>query len=408
MMRSLLLLGLVLLLGACNIPPKDPFVAAERALARNDLLQALQAYDAVPVKHTRYPDARAAAGDVEQRMRRCHELILEALMLRAEWRDSEALATLQRAADHWPGQPSLRLWIAATEKRLRLFGDRTGEVVDRATVTPSAPLIEIAKPGQRKPSGVVMSHGVPAPIAAKNEVAVSEVAEPDVVRTPVEVPARGPLPMVPMESRSARSPETDAPRPGSAADQVAAGDGATASEQPKPGRAAHGAAGNLAQPDRPSKQSETHADSSVTAPDNAGELTKLEATSPEEALPITKPGIAGADVVTKTAGPVVPRRRLPMSQDPVALGMVSVEAALGRGELAVAVRDLIELARRFPDDARVNRRLGRLLHQRALMNYGSGAVAAAVADWRRVLEIEPGNERVQRLLARALAETQQK
>ena len=94
------------------------------------------------------------------------------------------------------------------------------------------------------------------------------------------------------------------------------------------------------------------------------------------------------------------------SEDPVALGLVSVEGNLSRGELTTAVRDLIELARRFPTDLRVNRRLGRLLHQRALMHYGQGAVAAAVADWQRVLEIEPGNTAVQHLLERALLESQ--
>jgi hypothetical protein len=93
-----------------------------------------------------------------------------------------------------------------------------------------------------------------------------------------------------------------------------------------------------------------------------------------------------------------------LADDPVALGLVSVAASLGRGELIVAVRDLIELARRFPTDARANRRLSRLLHQRALMHYGAGAVAAAVADWQRVIEIDPGNDQVHRLLSRAIAE----
>src|SRR5690606_32346304 len=58
-------------------------------------------------------------------------------------------------------------------------------------------------------------------------------------------------------------------------------------------------------------------------------------------------------------------KRLPTGEDPVALGLVSVEGRLSRGELSLAVHDLIELSRRFPIDARVNVRLGRLLHQRA-------------------------------------------
>jgi len=385
MMRTLSLLGLVLMFGACNIPPKDPFVAAERALASNDLLEALQAYDAVPVKHARYPDARAAAGDVEQRMRRCHELILEALMLRAEWRDAEALETLQRATDHWPGQPSLRLWIAATEKRLRLFGDRTGEVADPVTTTPAAPLIEIAKAGQQKPSGVVMSHGVPAPVAAPNETVAAAPA-------PIEVPSRGPLPMVPLEPKT-----TDPVEP------VATSGGADAGTQEKPEPVA---SGEVVAP--------TQSKPVALVEPEAGSVTPVVpaqpvASKPETATTVEQGGAVVAPEGAKTAAaPAAKPRRLPMSQDPVALGMVSVEAALGRGELTVAVRDLIELARRFPDDARVNRRLGRLLHQRALMHYGSGAVAAAVADWRRVLKIEPDNKRVKRLLARALSESQAK
>ena len=68
------------------------------------------------------------------------------------------------------------------------------------------------------------------------------------------------------------------------------------------------------------------------------------------------------------------------------------------------VHDLIELSRRFPTDRRVQRRLGPLLHQRALMSYGQGLVAAAVADWRRVLSMDPDNDAVRRLLKKAQAE----
>ena len=172
-------LGLtVLLLGAaCNLPPKDPFAAAERALRRADLLRALQAYDAVPVAHARYPDARAAAGDVEQRMRRCHELILEALKLRSEWRDEEALEALHRASEHWPGQPSLKQWIAATEQRLQLFGSGTVERDPAQLSLPATPLIEVAKVG-----GVQSSVGpmrTPASNgAAAQSVVVAEPHEP--------------------------------------------------------------------------------------------------------------------------------------------------------------------------------------------------------------------------------------
>ena len=360
MRRPLLLIG-ALLLGACNLPPEDPFAAAERALRRNDLLQALQAYDAVPVKHERYPDARAAAGDVEQRMRRCHELILEALMLRAEWRDSEALTALRRAVDHWPGQPSLGLWIRATQQRLRLFGDRDGVAAATNETVPATPLIELAPaPADRKvgatdvgPSAQGDSQGTPVP-------------------SPVQVPSRAPLPMVPIQT-------TQAVDPAAKASATSAGD-----RQEAPGDPA-GVAQQVHEPG----------------------LRRV-APKPVPATPIGEPA------TNRPTGPEVPAApdrtaakapRVPLANDPVALGLVSAEASLGRSELAVALRDLIELARRFPGDVRVNRRLSRLLHQRALMHYGSGAVAAAVADWRRVLELDAGNDKVRRLLQRALAES---
>jgi cytochrome c-type biogenesis protein CcmH/NrfG len=66
----------------------------------------------------------------------------------------------------------------------------------------------------------------------------------------------------------------------------------------------------------------------------------------------------------------------------------------------------MELARRFPKDDRVNFRLSRLLHQRALMHYGSGAIATAIADWQRVLAIDPSNQKARGMLERALAESQ--
>ncbi|MBZ0150751.1 MAG: hypothetical protein K8J09_04395, partial [Planctomycetes bacterium] len=90
-MKATAVTCLCLLFTGCVVAPKDPFVAARRALDRADLAGALLAYDAVPVTHARYPEARAAAADIEQRMRRSLELVLEALMLRGEWQDQEAL-----------------------------------------------------------------------------------------------------------------------------------------------------------------------------------------------------------------------------------------------------------------------------------------------------------------------------
>ncbi|MBL8728547.1 MAG: hypothetical protein JNM25_08965 [Planctomycetes bacterium] len=107
-----------------------------------------------------------------------------------------------------------------------------------------------------------------------------------------------------------------------------------------------------------------------------------------------------------TAGAAEAARDLPLepADESVVLGLVAVEARLGRGELELAVVDLLELARRFPDDVRVQRRLARVLHQRALLRYGQGALTAALLDWERVLAIEPDNREVADLLQAVRAE----
>jgi hypothetical protein len=45
--------GVLLLLAGCNTTPVDAFAAAQAAMRREDLLAALLAYDAVPVRHPR-------------------------------------------------------------------------------------------------------------------------------------------------------------------------------------------------------------------------------------------------------------------------------------------------------------------------------------------------------------------
>ncbi len=256
------LLAVCLCVAACVTRPRDPFGAAERAMQEHDLARALQALDTVPVGHAYYPEARAAALDVERTMRRCHELVLEAMLLRAEWRDRDALVLLQRVHDLWPTLTSVDVLIAATEQRLLLLGEQPRKA---PKVAPAAPMIEVAP------------------------------------RAPVSPPAR-------------------------------------------------------------------HA-----------------------AEPAAPPAGDDAAVVHR-------------SDDPVAVGLVAVEARLGRGQMEGAVRDLDALALRFPRDARVRLRLARLLHQRALLRYGEGALAAAVADWRRVLEIDPAHAAAKRLLESAEGE----
>lgn len=320
-------------LAGCALAPSDPFVAAERALRRDDLLGALRAYDTVPVAHPRYPDARAAAVEIELRMRRCQELILEALLLRGEWRDRDALATLQRAREQWPTAPSLQAWVDATERRLALFGSRQHGSSPAAKVTAGA---------------------TPVPLLAAHALVV--VAAPPAAD---DAPADEPAPPA-QRPPHAEADGSFAPEAGDRAAPPAAPGGETAASRADLAPARGAAA--------------------------AGEAARAPAAK-------GSPG-PGQD----------PAPAIALGEDPVASGLVAVEARLGGGDLAAAVGELIELSSRFPDDARVRVRLGRLLHQRALLAYGQGSLAAAIADWQRVLEIEPQNRSVAQMLERARAE----
>ncbi len=266
---------------ACKAVPQDPFVVGEAALLADDLAGALLAYDAVPVAHARYPEARAAAAGVERRMRRSHEILLEGLLLRSEWRDREALALLLRAREVWPRLPGIDALITATEHRLGLFAAAPAAV----------------------PVAVGGSTGDPG-----------------------------------------------------AADDV-----------------------------RPS-------------PPGGTVVQTLE-------VPETEPGAAGtalpeAAVAAADAAPA------PASgDDAVAVCLVDIERRLGRGEFEAAVAQLLELAQRFPVEPRVQVRLARLLHQRALIRYGQGAVDAAIEDWAEVLRIEPQHRLARSLLRAARAES---
>ena len=275
---------LLLCLAACATQIHDPFETAERALRGHDLVGALLAYDAVPVSDPRYPEAHAAAASVEGRIRRCHEMLLEALTLRSEWRDADALGFLRLARAVWPSMPTVDGLIAATETRLRRF-----------------------EPGSD-------AEGRPAPVA--QPAAPARVVEPGTAVQP--------------------------------ADSAAAGEPFVAAEVSRP-------------------QQE-----SATASDNATSVTAR------------RVGATGTDAVAR--------------------GLAQVESRLAHSDLQGAVADLFELARRFPTDARVQLRLARLLHQRALLLYGQGAVSGAIADWEQLLEMCPSHPLAAQMLRAARAE----
>lgn len=261
-----------LVAAGCNTTPRDPFLAAERALLKSDLPAALQQFDAVPVAHPRYPEARAAAAGVERRMRRSHENLLDGLLLRAEWRDRDALAALHRAREIWPAMPGVEVLIQATEQRLALFAAQDAEAAVAAN-----------------PEGVT-----PVPLPSPDELRVPELVAP-----------------------------------------------------------------------------------------SAAPIAEVRAPAP---------------VVV----PVPPQE--PPRDDAVSRALVDVEAQLGRGDLEAAVDELNTLAAGYPAEARVRVRLVRVLHQRALVRYGQGSLTAAIADWERLLALDPGHAVARSLLDAARAE----
>lgn len=153
-----LLAALLVVLGAACAAPRDAFLRAERSLLAQDLPGALVAFDAVPVSHPRYPEARAAALGVERRMRRSHELLLEALLLRAEWRDRAALDALRRVRAIWPRMPGIGSLIAATEHRARLM--HGSELASSAASPPVA--VPDSRPDPARPADDEMAARVPA------------------------------------------------------------------------------------------------------------------------------------------------------------------------------------------------------------------------------------------------------
>lgn len=319
-------------LTACAVPPRDPFARANWALQRGDLGGALIAYDSVPVAHARYPEARAGAMTVERSMRRCHELLLEALLMRSEWRDRDALATFERAHALWPKLPGIDGWIEATRQRLRSL--------PAAPAAPPEPLVAV------EPTPVPWIAIAPSrPVPMLPEQRGGSLGEPSA--RPIEEPAAAPL----------------------------------ADTRPEPAT--------------------TSPSAEVVPPGEVASASAAAASSPNAPIAVPAEGPASSASAVESPSPPLSAA----TNDPVALGLVDVESKLRSGQLQVAVSSLIGLSDRFPADVRVRVRLARLLQQRALVRYGEGSVQEAIGDWQRVLELEPQNEGVRRMLAAASRET---
>lgn len=313
-----------LLLASCAIKPIDPWRRGAWALERHDLDAALAAFAEVPLQHVRYPESRTAAHAVRRTMRHCDELLCDALQLRSEGRDAEALAVLRRTQALWAGAPGVDGLIAATELRQRLAPPTVSGLRREPAqlATAAAPMAVPTRPAAEQP---------PRPVA-------------------LTAPAAEPTPVPP-------------------AAEVAVVDEAVA---PEP---------ELVVVTQPAAEPERL----VTPPRNAPEPV---AESRAEALAVVSVGQQAA-----------------IGGDAVTAALVAAETRLVRGDRQAAIDELLALAQQHPQDLRVRVRVSRLLHQRALVRYGDGALDGAVADWRRVLELDPAHATAATLLRAAERES---
>jgi len=91
-------------------------------------------------------------------------------------------------------------------------------------------------------------------------------------------------------------------------------------------------------------------------------------------------------------------------EDFVAARLAAIEADLQAGKLEIGLEGLMNLWRQRPADPRLRLRLSRVLHQRALVRYGQGALEQAISDWRRAISLTSDDDELRSLLDKAGAE----
>lgn len=340
---------LVLCLGAagCQLQPRDAYDAGHRALARGEILRAIEAFDTVPFADPRYPEARLHAAALEHRLQRQLELMLLGMRLRHEWQDEAALAAFEGARDAWSGLGAAAAMVAATRARI--------ETVRRDSLLSG----KVANGPDSAPSPAATAPAGESQHATGTAASVQEtVMEP----APSRMTASDPSPAAPAAETARRT------RGGEAAST------ATGARQPEPdagspARSLPGAAG----------AARAAADQQLCIP------------SEPAAGQATEPGLPGPSLLVE--------------QDPAAaVGLASLELKLQAGDLDRVLPELVALHRAYPDDMRIRGRLARLLQQRGLVAYGQGSVVRAIADWRQALELDPALRSARAMLEMATAE----
>jgi len=82
-------------------------------------------------------------------------------------------------------------------------------------------------------------------------------------------------------------------------------------------------------------------------------------------------------------------------------------ALLNRGGMAEAARELVEIVGQYPAYAAARAKLVEAYLYQGLDFYSKGSLSAAIRVWRRALELEPGNEKLQRYIKKAETEIDQ-
>lgn len=82
-------------------------------------------------------------------------------------------------------------------------------------------------------------------------------------------------------------------------------------------------------------------------------------------------------------------------------------ALFNRGGVAEAARELGDIVRQYPDYAAARAKLVEAYLYQGLDFYSKGSLSAAIRTWRRALEFEPDNEKLQRYIKKAETEIDQ-
>lgn len=114
---------------------------------------------------------------------------------------------------------------------------------------------------------------------------------------------------------------------------------------------------------------------------------------PTDASPLVEPARSPVPPPAPASGGTATAQQLALAQH-----------HLERGDADRALDLLDELRAREPQHPEVRRLTLRLLRNRALLRYGQGLLEEAVADWSRVVELEPGDQQAERYLRAARSE----